>query len=281
MLKDWKGDSYTFGRGVLPKLGALAAKHGKTALVVCNTTYMKPVADAVVAALEKAGVQLAGGRSPPMRAPTPPGPTSSAWRPTSSTTSPTASSPSAGSTIDACKAANFLAALGSANTPEIDPYFGTGQVSEALKKTGKKLTPLIAVQTSASSGAHLTKYSNITDPAIGQKKLVVDEAVIPRNACSTTTSPPRCPCRSPSTAPWTPSPTPSRCSPASRGQVRLAAKIAENAIELSVKYAPRVVKDPKDLEARRRSAWPPIWAATPSWSAAPTAPTSPASPWWT
>jgi alcohol dehydrogenase class IV len=31
----------------------------------------------------------------------------------------------------------------------------------------------------ASSGAHLTKYSNITDPVAGQKKLIVDEAIIP------------------------------------------------------------------------------------------------------
>ncbi|GHV46827.1 hypothetical protein AGMMS49546_35560 [Spirochaetia bacterium] len=72
-----------------------------------------------------------------------------------------------GSTIDACKAANFLATLGGAVSPEIDHWFGTGIVGEALKTTGKKLYPLIAVETAASSGAHLTKYSNITDPVIG------------------------------------------------------------------------------------------------------------------
>jgi alcohol dehydrogenase class IV len=37
----------------------------------------------------------------------------------------------------------------------------------------------VAVQTAASSGAHLTKYSNITDLATRQKKLIVDEAIIP------------------------------------------------------------------------------------------------------
>nr|NIO72414.1 iron-containing alcohol dehydrogenase [Anaerolineae bacterium] len=36
-----------------------------------------------------------------------------------------------------------------------------------------------AIQTAASSGAHLTKYSNITDVSTGQKKLIVDEAIVP------------------------------------------------------------------------------------------------------
>jgi alcohol dehydrogenase len=35
------------------------------------------------------------------------------------------------------------------------------------------------VQTVASSGAHLTKYSNITDAHTGQKKLIVDQAIVP------------------------------------------------------------------------------------------------------
>jgi len=41
---------------------------------------------------------------------------------------------------------------------------------------------LIAIQTAASSGSHLTKYSNVTDPVVGQKKLIVDEAIIPTKA---------------------------------------------------------------------------------------------------
>ena len=39
--------------------------------------------------------------------------------------------------------------------------------------------PVVAVETAASSGAHLTKYSNITDPVTGQKKLIIDEAIVP------------------------------------------------------------------------------------------------------
>ena len=42
--------------------------------------------------------------------------------------------------------------------------------------------PVLAIMTAASSGAHLTKYSNITDPVKGQKKLIVDDAIIPPRA---------------------------------------------------------------------------------------------------
>jgi len=80
-----------------------------------------------------------------------------------------------GSTIDATKAAEVLRTLGG----EIDDYFGTGLVSKSLTKSGSPLTPHVAVQTAASSAAHLTKYSNITEVSTGQKKLIVDEAIVP------------------------------------------------------------------------------------------------------
>jgi len=52
-------------------------------------------------------------------------------------------------------------------------------VTKTLGESGKKLTPHVAIQTASSSGAHLTKYSNITDIESGQKKLIVDEAIVP------------------------------------------------------------------------------------------------------
>jgi alcohol dehydrogenase len=156
-----------------------------------------------------------------------------------------------GSTIDACKAANFLAALGREVSPEVDHWFGTGIVSEALKKTGKQLFPLIAVQTSASSGAHLTKYSNITDPVAGQKKLVVDEGITPLYSLfdyDLTASMPI-----PVTIDGALDSI-AHCVEVFAGisldKFDLMASIALNAIELSVQYSPRVVKDPKDMEAR-------------------------------
>jgi alcohol dehydrogenase class IV len=71
----------------------------------------------------------------------------------------------------------LAASLGDADS--IEPYFGTGTVTKIKEKTGRAVKAVVAVETAASSGAHLTKYSNITDPVSGQKKLIVDEAIVP------------------------------------------------------------------------------------------------------
>ena len=52
-------------------------------------------------------------------------------------------------------------------------------MTQASAACGKALTPHVAIQTAASSSAHLTKYSNITDLKTGQKKLIVDDAIVP------------------------------------------------------------------------------------------------------
>ncbi len=181
LLREWKGDSYVFGLDVLDKVGPLAASLGKTALVVSNTTYLKPVADQVVKALKDANVSLAGGVIAPDAKPN--APREDVYRLESYILHHKPDcliAVGGGSTIDAVKAANALAALGASVTPEIDHYFGTGVVTKALADSGKKLLPVIAVETSASSGAHLTKYANITDPMVGQKKLIVDDAIVPQ-----------------------------------------------------------------------------------------------------
>jgi alcohol dehydrogenase class IV len=92
--------------------------------------------------------------------------------------------------VDAAKAAAVLNTYSPVEVMEIlganvgeadsvEPYFGTGIVTKMKEKTKRSVMPVIAVQTAASSGAHLTKYSNITDPITGQKKLIVDEAIVP------------------------------------------------------------------------------------------------------
>ena len=256
LLSGWKGDNYVFGRGVMPQLGKLAARYGKNALVVCNTTYMKPVADAVVEALKSADISLAGGAIVPDAGPN--APRADVYRIETYILHykpDVIIAVGGGSTIDACKAANFLASLGGAVTPEIDHWFGAGIVTEAVNKTGLKLFPLIAVETSASSGAHLTKYSNITDPVKGQKKLVIDEAIVP-------------PCSLFDYDVTASMPVPvtidgaldaiAHCFevysglPKSAPQEKfdLMASIAETAVELAVQYAPRVIKNPDDMEAR-------------------------------
>ena len=183
LLQDWKGSSYVHGLGVLDQVGTLASQYGKRVLVVGNVTYLKPVTEAVVASLEKAGCTLAGSVVAPDAKPN--APREDVYRLETyilHTKPDCVVAVGGGSTIDACKCAIALAVLGEQVTPEVDHYFGTGVVSEALKQTGLSMIPLVAVQTSASSGAHLTKYSNITDPVIGQKKLIVDMAVVPTSS---------------------------------------------------------------------------------------------------
>jgi alcohol dehydrogenase class IV len=98
-----------------------------------------------------------------------------------------------GSNIDATKAAVAYLALG-AQQPNLDAYFGVANVTAMLRETATTMLPIVAVQLAASSGAHLTKYANITDLATAQKLLIVDEAVVPSKALfdyALTTSMPR------------------------------------------------------------------------------------------
>lgn len=183
LLHGWKSDSYVFGLDVLEQVGAVAARYGKRALLVSNTTYLKAVADRVLASLSSAGVELAGGVIAPDAKPN--APREDVYRLESYILhhKPTCIvAVGGGSTIDAVKAANVLAALGAVESPEIDRYFGTAQVTAALARSKARLLPVVAVETSASSGAHLTKYANITDPVAGQKKLIVDDAIVPTSA---------------------------------------------------------------------------------------------------
>ncbi|NMB13027.1 MAG: iron-containing alcohol dehydrogenase [Firmicutes bacterium] len=183
ILRQFRGDSYTFGLGVLDKVGEYAADLGKTAMVIANPAdWLKPTVDRVLSALKKQGVKLAPDYIVPDAAPN--APREDVFR---LETYILHFQPEViiaiggGSSIDAAKAANVLATLGTYD-PDIERYFGTGEVTKALKATGKELKPLIAVATAASSGAHLTKYSNITDLTVGQKKLIVDDAVAPLRA---------------------------------------------------------------------------------------------------
>jgi alcohol dehydrogenase len=153
-----------------------------------------------------------------------------------------------GSTIDAAKAAEVLHTLGG----DIDDYFGPDRVTERLQASGKVLTPLVAVQTAASSAAHLTKYSNITDKSTWQKKLIVDEAVVPRRALFdyevTTSMPPGLTVD----GAWDGL---SHSLEALYGAVGhphydKVAEVAKEGIGLVVQYVERAVENPSDAEAR-------------------------------
>ena len=175
LLRQFKGDKYIHGLGVLPQVGEAAAALGKKAALICDNF---PGADKYVAtireSLQAAGVEIIGE----VAGAAPNAPREDLARITTELKSIEADvlvGFGGGSTLDAVKAADVLRVLGG----DIEDYFGVGLVGQALADSGKQLTPFVAIQTAASSGAQLTKYSNITDVHTGQKKLIVDEAVVP------------------------------------------------------------------------------------------------------
>ncbi len=175
LLREFKGDSYLFGTGVLSSVGKVVAAAGDRAALVRGTfggsDYFVRV---IKQSLSESKVELVGE----IKGARPNCPREDLFRITEKLKSADATvviSFGGGSTIDATKAAEVLRTLGG----EIDDYFGTGLVRKHLTKSGRTLTPHVAIQTAASSAAHLTKYSNITDISTGQKKLIVDEAIVP------------------------------------------------------------------------------------------------------
>lgn len=178
LLKQFKGDTYLHGIDVLPQIGSITASLGRKAALVRDAfpgseSFLKTIRNA----LAGAGVQLLGE----VDGAAPNAPRQDLARITQAIKKldpEVIISFGGGSTIDATKAAEVLRTLGGS----VDDYFGTGLVSQALATTGKLLTPHVAIQTAASSAAHLTKYSNITDLTTGQKKLIVDGAIVPPRA---------------------------------------------------------------------------------------------------
>lgn len=175
LLKQFKGNDYLYGAGVLNQVGEIASKLGKKAIIIKGSF---PGSEVFIKIFRKSlldsGIEIVkeekGAR--------PNCPLEDLARITDSLKSSGADiivSFGGGSTIDAAKAAEVLRTLGG----EIEDYFGVGLVSKACEDKGIKLCPHIAIETVASSGAHLTKYANITDVQNGQKKLIVDPAIIP------------------------------------------------------------------------------------------------------
>jgi alcohol dehydrogenase class IV len=178
LLHKFKGDAYIHGLGVLPQTGELAAQLGKRAALVRDSfPGAESLIETITASLLKAGVELCGtiqGASPNA-----PREDVQRIRTELARLNPElVISFGGGSTIDAVKAASVLSAFNG----DVEQFFGTGLVTQLLRDSQKKLLPHLAIQTAASSSAHLTKYSNITDLSIAQKKLIVDDAIVPPRA---------------------------------------------------------------------------------------------------
>ncbi len=190
LLSEWKGDSYIFGLNLLENIGKITKKIGNKSLLVGTTSkWAEKHMKTIINSLEKEGIifnKIIGAK--------PNCPREDVYRIALSIVCNKPESVvvfGGGSSIDCVKAATVLGTYSqeeviktlkvpwySAGT--IDPYFGTGMVTEIVEATGKNPIPVIAVQSASGSAAHLTKYSNITDPLEGQKKLIVDDAIVPK-----------------------------------------------------------------------------------------------------
>lgn len=175
LLREFKGDSYIHGVGVIDQVGPAVSALGHKAVLVASdflgsASFIQQIHQSLRAAdVEEVG-EIKGAR--------PNAPREDLFRiagEIAALNPDVLISFGGGSTIDAVKSGGVLWKLGG----KIDQYFGTGMVSKALQESGKALPPHVAIQSASSSAAHLTKYSNITDVSTGQKKLVVDPAIVP------------------------------------------------------------------------------------------------------
>lgn len=178
LLREFKGNNYIFGIDCLEKLGELVSPFGRKSLLITNLgDWNENDLARILDSLKKEKLEVIG----PILSARPNAPREDVSRlaeEISKTKPDSVVVVDGGSGIDATKAATVLAVLGG----DVEDYFGMGKVSEKLQSGGKTLTPVIAVQTASSSAAHLTKYSNITDIQVAQKKLIVDEAIVPSKA---------------------------------------------------------------------------------------------------
>jgi len=246
LLKEWKNDNYINGLGVLDQIGKLTANKCKNPLIICNPSH-KSILDKSLKSLSALNINpvaIAPGVKPNS-------PREDVYRLATwilSFNPDCIIAIGGGSTIDAGKAAVVLSSLGKNVTPEIDYYLGSGIVSKELEKHNVTLLPLIAVSTTASSGSHLTKYANITDTVTGQKKLIVDSSIVPTSSLfdysTTVTMPLKVTIDGILDAIshtfevyW------GNNSP-------LCKNLALTAIELCLKYAPTLISEPNNLEAR-------------------------------
>jgi alcohol dehydrogenase len=178
LLREFKGDNYIFGVDCLESIGDLVSPYGDKSLVITSLgNWSKPDLERILNSLRTQNVEIIG----PIQSAKPNAPREDVFRLAGEISKAHPDSVLAidgGSGIDAAKAAVVLAVLGG----DVEEYFGTGKVTEKLLTEGKRLLPIVAIQTASSSGAHLTKYSNVTDLKSAQKKLIVDEAIVPPKA---------------------------------------------------------------------------------------------------
>ena len=194
IIRKWKGDKYVFGFGVLGEIGRLTKQLGSSVLLVVadlDQEWMAPFRKRVEESLKELEIHfetIVGAH--------PNTPMTDVYRLAlhlSRSKADVVLALGGGSTIDAVKASVILATFSPSEVQQalgtnevlsstIEPYFGTGCVSKVVQVTGRSPRPVVAIMTAASSGAHLTLASNITDPTTHQKRLILDPILYPAAA---------------------------------------------------------------------------------------------------
>ena len=180
-LTEFSNEKYIFGIGVLGQLGKKVAELGKNVSIVMDGwghEWMFPIIESVKKDLIKNGLTIAGDCIRGARGNAPREDVFRIVNEISRQQPAVVISLGGGSTTDAVKAALALCCLNDI-FPNIDDYFGMGKVSNMLLNLNRKKIAHFAVMTNASSAAHITKYSNITNLETNQKLLMVDDALVP------------------------------------------------------------------------------------------------------
>jgi len=182
LLKDYKGDDFSFGVGCLKDISKYVLEFGKeTLLIISQHGWAKSLRVEVKNILIESGIKIIAETG-----------TSGENTPSEDVFALTDLIKSVkpqsivcvggGSAIDCAKAANVLASV-DPDEKNIEQFFGAGKVSEIMSSLGvDKLYPLIAVEIIAGSGSHITRNANVTNIRENQKKIIMDNKIIPDRA---------------------------------------------------------------------------------------------------
>jgi len=226
-----------FGRGTLERVGTLTRGYGRRALVVTDPGLRGTgLVESVLGSLRSADVEVTvfdGVQPNPTIQNVEAGLAAGAGKDVSALVSV-----GGGSAHDCAK----TIALVAANGGEVRDY-------EGFDRSPHRGVPLIAVNTTAGSGADVSRYAVITDTARSLKMIIADKHITPRVAINdplTTASLPR----SVTVATGLDALTHAVEALVSTSASDVSDLFATRAIQLAAEWLPRAVRDGSDLAAR-------------------------------
>ncbi|TXT63930.1 MAG: putative iron dependent alcohol dehydrogenase [Promethearchaeota archaeon] len=175
IFEEWPRTKIIFGKNTLKETGKYAKEFGENALIVIGGGSVKKFGylNELTNSLESEGIvhSLYEGVEP-----NPPKATVEDIAETfNGNTYDITVAIGGGSTMDAAKAALILTGTGN---KDINKYFGVNKVSAELDR----ISPCICIPTTSGTSSEITRYSNVTLPEKGVKKLISDIAIHPHYA---------------------------------------------------------------------------------------------------